>query len=85
MSVPKHIVALIDAKNEEILRLEREKAESEHALGFAVEAVERLEARGAEMCEVIVKLIAVVELYEPASRHWKLIRRAKAAIGRDEE
>ncbi len=27
MSVPKHIVALIDAKNEEIMRLEREKAE----------------------------------------------------------
>ena len=27
MSVPKHIVALIDAKNEEIVRLEREKAE----------------------------------------------------------
>jgi hypothetical protein len=27
MSVPKRIVALIDAKNEEIMRLEREKAE----------------------------------------------------------
>ena len=53
MSVPKHIVALIDAKNEEILRLEREKAESEHALGFAVEAVERLEAEKAEMLEAL--------------------------------
>lgn len=79
MSVP------IDAKNEELLRVERLAAECEHALGFAVEAVERLEARGAEMCEVIAKLIAVVELYEPASRHRKLIRRAEAAIGRDEE
>lgn len=60
MSVPKHIVALIDAKNEEILRLEREKAESEHALGFAVEAVERLEAEKSEMLEALEYAIAQV-------------------------
>ena len=53
MSVPKHIVALIDAKNEEILRLEREKAESEHALGFAIDRVERLEAEKAEMLAIL--------------------------------
>ena len=29
MSIPKHIVALIDAKNEEILRLEAEKADGQ--------------------------------------------------------
>ena len=51
------------------------KAESEYALGFAVEAVERLETEKAEMCEVIAKLLQVVELYEPESRHWKQIRR----------
>ena len=56
MSVPKHIVALIDAKNEEILRLEAEKAESEYALGFAVEAVERLEAEKAEMLAILEEL-----------------------------
>ena len=58
MSVPKHIVSLIDAKNKEILRLEREKAESEHALGFAVEAVERLEAEQSEMLEALEYAIA---------------------------
>lgn len=56
MSVPKHIVTLIDAKNEEIMRLEREKAESEHALGFAVEAVERLEAEKSEMLAILEEL-----------------------------
>ena len=56
MSVPKHIVALIDAKNEEILRLEREKAESEHALGFAVDALERLEAEKSEMLEALERI-----------------------------
>ena len=60
MSVPKHIVALIDAKNEEILRLERLVAESEHALGFAVEAVERLEAEKSEMLEALEYAIAQV-------------------------
>ena len=56
MSVPKHIVALIDAKNEEIFRLEREKAESEYALGFAVEAVQRLEAEKAEMLAALERI-----------------------------
>ena len=56
MSVPKHIVALIDAKNEEIMRLEREKAESEHALGFAIDRVEHLEAEKAEIVEMLEKV-----------------------------
>ncbi len=65
MSVPKHIVALIDAKNEEIMRLERLVAESEHALGFAVEAVERLEAENSEMLEALE--YAIVQVPELAS------------------
>ena len=56
MSVPKRIVALIDAKNEEIFRLEREKAESEHALCFAIDRVERLEAEKAEMLAILEEL-----------------------------
>ena len=56
MSVPKRIVALIDAKNEEVVRLEREKAESEYALGFAVEAVERLEAEKAVMLAALEEM-----------------------------
>ena len=56
MSVPKHIVALIDAKNEEILRLELEKAEVEHALGFAIDRVEHLEAEKAEMLAILEEL-----------------------------
>lgn len=70
MSVPKHIVALIDAKNEEILRLEREKAESEHALGFAVEAVQRLEAEKAEMLEVLEKLSSHLLLTAKSTSRW---------------
>ena len=67
MSVPKHIVALINAKNEEILRLEREKAESEHALGFAVDAVERLEAEKSEMLEALERLVEAAgpQMVEP--------------------
>lgn len=36
-----------------IQRLEAEKAESEHALGFAIDRVERLEAEKAEMLEAL--------------------------------
>ena len=56
MSVPKRIVNLIDAKNEEIMRLERLVAESEHALGFAIDRVERLEAEKAEMLAILEEL-----------------------------
>ena len=56
MSVPKRIVALIDAKNEELLRVERLAAECEHALGFAIDRVERLEAEKAEMLAILEEL-----------------------------
>ena len=80
MSVPKRIVNLIDAKNEEILRLEREKAESEHALGFAIDRVERLEAEKAEM-------LAILEELRESASYWSeydvpvgIVDRIEAAI-----
>ena len=83
MSVPKHIVALIDAKNEEILRLEREKAESEHALGFAFEAVERLEAEKSEMVVALKTMVEMVEM-NGFGKHYALDL-ARAAIRREEK
>ena len=80
MSVPKRIVNLIDAKNEEILRLERLVDESEHALGFAIDRVERLEAEKAEM-------LAVLEELRESASYWSeydvpvgIVERIESAI-----
>ena len=78
MSVPKRIVNLIDAKNEEIMRLEAEKAESEHALGFAVDAVERLEAEKSEMLEALEYAIAQVPELASVPGIESAIRKARA-------
>lgn len=54
---------IIKGKEAEIVRLKVEKAEVEHALGFAIDRVERLEAEKAEM------LAALENLY---NRHGEL-------------
>ena len=77
--------------------LAAEKAESEYALGFAVEAVERLEAEKAEMLAALES----IHLYGADTlsgrvdgddnREWQreavkeMTRRAETAIGREEE
>ena len=83
MSVPKRIVALIDAKNEEIMRLEREKAELEHALGFAIDRVEHLEAEKSEMAIALKTMVEMVEM-NGFGKHYALDL-ARAAIRREEK
>ena len=52
-----HHAEVINAAKEHIEKLEEEKAESEHALGFAVEAVERLEAEKRAIVDILEKIL----------------------------
>ena len=74
---------LIGVVLERIEKLESVNAELERELDFAIDRFDYLKAENAEMSEVIAKLLQVVELYEPANMHQKLIRRAEATIEGD--
>lgn len=77
---------IIKGKEAEIVRLKVEKAEVEHALGFAIDRVERLEAEKAEMLNVLEKLSSLLvdgEEYVPLELREEMITAIRKARGEE--
>ena len=67
MSVPKRIVALIDAKNEEILRLEAEKAEMRARIEALIQHLQECMSKKTEAQQGVERL---KDQYENVSKHY---------------
>ena len=80
-----NVSRLYSQRGETIQRLEAEKAEVEHALGFAIDRVEHLEAEKAEMAIALNTMVEMVEM-NGFGKHYALdLARAAIRKARGEE